>query len=66
MEDTRTPNWAWTIVLLPLLILLFISVAACVLGYKHAKFLSESLVPIDATVMSVKEDVCGGRTRHRS
>ncbi|HZV64819.1 MAG TPA: hypothetical protein VFG03_07930 [Telluria sp.] len=64
MEDTRTPNWAWAIFLLPLLILFSISVAVCVLGYKHAKFLSESLVPIDATVVSVKEHECGGHARH--
>jgi hypothetical protein len=64
MEDARTPNWAWAIVLLPLLILFSISVVTCVLGYKHAKSLGESLVSIDATVISVKEHVCGGRSRH--
>ena len=64
IEDTRTPIWAWMIVLLPLLILLFISVAVYVTGHNHAKFLSESLVPIDAAVISVKEEQCGGRARH--
>jgi hypothetical protein len=64
MEDTRTPTWAWMIVLLPLFVLLFISVAVYVGGYSHAKVLSASLVPIDATVISVKADLCGGRSRH--
>jgi hypothetical protein len=62
--DARTPVWAWTIVLIPLGLLLFISVTVYVLGYKRAKSLSESLVPIDAVIMSVKEEACGGRTRH--
>lgn len=63
-EETRTPIWAWMIVLLPLFIVFFISVAVYVAGHDHAKVLSESLVPIDAAVTSVKEEQCGGRMRH--
>jgi len=62
--DTRTPAWAWMIFLFPLLVLLIITVSVYIGGYRHAKLLGESLVPIDATVVSVNKEVCGGHTRH--
>lgn len=52
------------IFLFPLLILLIITVSVYVSGYRHAKLLGESLVPIDATVVSVDQEVCGGHSRH--
>lgn len=56
--------WAWMVFLLPLLIFFLISVSIYVTGYIHAKSVSESLVPIKATITSVREQVCGGHARH--
>jgi len=61
--DARPPAWTWMIFLFPLLILLIVTVSVYVSGYRHAKLLGESLVLIDATVVSVSKEVCGGRSR---
>jgi hypothetical protein len=63
-EDRRTPRWVWAIVLLPLLALLVIGSAVYVKGYARAKALGASLVAIEAVVVAVEEQHCGGRSRH--
>jgi hypothetical protein len=63
--DTPTPAWIWMIVLSPFLVLLCLPAIIYVKGYAQARAVSDSLVPIGATVLSVKETVCGGHTRHR-
>jgi hypothetical protein len=62
--DTPTPAWIWMIVLSPFLVLLCLPAIIYVKGRAHAQAVSDSLVPIDATVLSVREFSCGGRQRH--
>lgn len=63
-DSTRSPLSTWAIGLAPLWILIGFSIAIYFSGYRHARALSESLVPVQATLTSVKEEMCGGRSKH--
>ena len=51
------------IVLAPLLIVFFLPVIVFINGYNRANVLSESLILVDAAIISVEQKVCGSRIR---